>query len=116
MKTTKESTYRDVVKNSSARGWFFGPFLEGENYSENVKLKWGYHAKGEVYKSERKEEVERTVSILIRGAVTFEFPEQGESITLSGEGDYLQFDGSKTSHSLYFHEDSVVLTVRFPYN
>jgi hypothetical protein len=95
------------------RGWFLGAFFPEEmiNHQDDLELKWGIHPKGEVRESKATEGDAKTMSILIKGKYELNFGE--EKIILENEGDYLFFTPNMPHHMLA-HEDTVILTVRWP--
>ncbi len=103
------------------RGWFVGQFVApalGLIRQETLEIKWGQHPKGDKRKEFAQYEHATTISVLIYGsfAVQLRLPDQPEEtreVLLSTPGDYLAF-GPKVDHSWEAHEESLVITVRFP--
>ncbi len=100
-------------KGADRRGWFMGSFFPEDsiNYQEEVELKWGIHPEGEERDSKAEEGDAKTMSILIKGKYELNFGET--KIILEKEGDYLFFTPNMPHH-MRAHEDSVVLSVRWP--
>ncbi len=85
------------------------PYLQ----NENVGLKWSKVKKGEKKTVPTANSSSKTLGILIYGKTTIEFPEVGESVTLSEEGDYI-FLPEHTKHMYEFLEDSLMVSIRWP--
>lgn len=101
------------VDGEDRRGWFMGSFFPKDsiNHQNDLELKWGFHPKDERRESLATDGDAKTMSILIKGKYELNFGE--EKIILEKEGDYLFFTPNMPHHMLA-HEDSVILTVRWP--
>lgn len=101
-----------VQDGADRRGWLVGHFIpEGIRHSGEVEIKWAHHEAGEERESWQESEHRTTIVLLIRGK--FEIKFQTDSRMLELEGDYAMW-GAGIGHSWRAHEDSDVLTVRWP--
>ena len=100
--------------NDAKRGWFVGSFIEEElglRHSDDVELKWGTHAAGEMRDEWVMGETRTAISILISGK--FEVIFRNRRVVLLSQGDFVIW-GLGDDHKWQALEDSVVLTVRWP--
>lgn len=94
-------------------GWVVGHFMKPDDVrrSSDVEIKWGVHRAGEERATWQEIEQRTTVLILISGR--FEITLDAGSFMLEKSGDYVMW-GHGIGHSWRAHEDSVMLTVRWP--
>lgn len=91
-------------------GHFLGPDA-GIRTSEDVEIKWGMHPAGERRESMVTADVRTTVLMLVSGR--FEIELDGVSHVLQESGDYAMW-GPAVDHIWKAHEDTVIITVRWP--
>jgi hypothetical protein len=106
----------DEGSQAGRRGWFIGHFLEpgsGPAATDQVEVKWGVHAAGEMKVIEGLNQTATTLSLLVSGRFRLDFPSHGRGVTLVRPGDYAVWSPG-VSHRWYVLEDAVVITVRWP--
>jgi len=104
-------TSGNATTNRNAKHWLVGQFMDDPalQHSE-VEVKWATHSKGEKRTEWSPASSIKTITILIRGNVRIDFPEQ--SITLDKEGEYVLWQN--VAHTWEAQEDCVTISVRWP--
>lgn len=100
-----------LEKGRERRGWFVGQFMTGSHHSDDVEIKWAFHAAGEARNEWSPGDAGHSISILIRGKFVLMF-DDGERV-LESEGDYVLW-GPGERHTWRTEEDTVICTVRWP--
>jgi hypothetical protein len=104
-----------VRDGTQTRGWVVGHFLVGSEAgirtSPHVEIKWGVHPAGERRVDMVTGDTRTTVLLLVSGR--FEIELDGVAHVLHEAGDYAMW-GPGVDHVWQAHEDTVVLTVRWP--
>jgi len=99
---------------ADTRGWLVGHFRgseDGIRTSPDVEIKWGVHPAGERRESLVTGDTRTTVRVLVSGR--FEIKLNGASHMLRESGDYAMWDPG-IDHIWQAHEDTVIITVRWP--
>lgn len=100
--------------SKGTRGWIVGHFIDpgdGVRCTNDVEIKWGVHPAGQTRPEWTADNQRTTVVILVYGHFSVNFTET--TAMLSKQGDYVAW-GPGIDHSWEAHEDSVVMTVRWP--
>lgn len=97
------------------KGWIIGHFINPESVFHNggFEVKWVEHKKGDVNEGVAVNERGRSLAILVRGKFLIKFPSEGREVLLEKEGDYVFWDAG-VSHTWYYPEDSLLVTIRWP--
>lgn len=116
MKKLLNGSLNDLQSQTDNRGWFIGHFIKDipEFAVNEFEVGWGRRKKGYHDNNKMTSKSARTVTILIRGSVKYEFPQLNKSLLLSQEGEYIYFDTKDTDHTVEALKDSLVLTIRWP--
>ena len=103
-----------VRDGADTRGWLVGHFLDPEagiRTSSDVEIKWGIHPAGERREGVVTADIRTTILMLVTGR--FEIELDGVSHMLRESGDYAMW-GPGVDHIWEAHEDTVIITVRWP--
>lgn len=98
------------------RGWFVGSFVPRElglRSTEDVEIKWGEHANGDVRADWGASDSATSMSLLVRGCIRLFF-ENGRQALLQEPGDYALWAPGVSHRWQIEQDDTVVLTVRWP--
>jgi len=115
MVKTKIVTGNYNTDENSTKGWILGHFMpEGTSFkTQNVKVKWGKHKKGESKIGVGTNDTASSLAILLQGKFRYSFPDEDKEITLEKPGAYVFYE-SGTAHSWYVEEDCLIITIRWP--
>jgi|SRR3989344_4496842 len=118
--TKKPSFVRGILDELAAshpeyKNWFIGHFVEDKTFkNSDFEIKWSNPKKGFCEKKPRMVSSAQTLGILVKGKLTMTYPDIGVEETFDTTGDYWSYNGMETSHMTTVHEDTLLLTVRWP--
>lgn len=102
------------TEGAPRRGWFMGHFLDlpdDPRSTSELEVKWAIHEAGEGRNQWATNAEATTLSILINGRFSIQFPDQ--EFMLSREGDYVLWCPG-VPHTWLAEETSTILTIRWP--
>ncbi len=107
---------QQIKSHPETKGWFLGHFMNQnpEFLCNDVELKWARHKKGEKKNGLFAKNTAKTLTILISGKFSVQYPELKQEIILSELGDFVLYDASQTGHKAEAIEDSLLLIIRYP--
>ena len=103
-----------TTEASHRNGWFVGQFMDASEplrAARDVEVKWGAHAKDEARETWSLNKSSTTLTVLVSGTISHEFPEN--TVVLSEPGDYVIW-APGVPHRWIAVEPSVSISVRWP--
>ena len=102
-------------KPNGERDWIMGNFEDPLPYpffSTKFEIKWAELRKGEKKSNAKSDSACQTLTILVKGKHSVDFPEHQQRFVLEKEGDYVFFEPG-VSHSWAAIEDTLTITIRW---
>jgi hypothetical protein len=103
-------------KPNGDRGWIMGNFpnrpLPYPFSNKQFEIKWAEQEKGEKKSGAKSDGRRQTLTILVRGKHSVEFPESQKRFLLKREGDYVFFEPG-VLHSWEAIQDNLTITIRW---
>ena len=96
------------------KGWFIGQFMDSSEplrTTRDVEVKWGVHDAGEARDTWSLNKSSTTLTILISGKISHEFP--SDTVLLRTPGDYVVW-APGVPHRWMATEPSVSVSIRWP--
>ncbi len=105
-----------TVQQPETRSWVIGHFMPEETgwQCDDFEMKWVTREKDELKPGHKAKQTTPTLGVCIFGKIAAEFPETGEVIMLEKPGDYVFYGAGQVAHQTRYHEDSVMMTIRWP--
>ncbi len=99
----------------SHKQWVMGFMLDKKSllHSDDVEVKWSEHKAGEKHASPKANTHSKTLLILLKGKIKTDFQDQGKTVILEKEGDFVIWEKG-VFHLSEVLEDSKAITIRWP--